>query len=38
MLSTRTAAFRKLDKDGINLLSFEEPAVATFGKARGTDR
>jgi hypothetical protein len=29
MLSSRTNAFRKLDKDGNNLLSFEEWAVAT---------
>jgi len=29
MLSTRTDAFRKLDKDGNNLLDFEEYAVAT---------
>lgn len=36
MLSTRTEAFRKLDKDGNNLLTFEEWAVATatrFDKA-----
>ena len=36
MMSTRTAAFRKLDKNGDNLLSFEEWAVATsdrFAKA-----
>jgi len=36
MLSTRTAAFRKLDTDGNNLLTFEEWAVATadrFDKA-----
>ncbi|MBD3731039.1 MAG: hypothetical protein IE933_15215 [Sphingomonadales bacterium] len=36
MLSTRTDAFRKLDKDGNNLLTFEEWAVATadrFDKA-----
>ncbi|MCJ2186306.1 EF-hand domain-containing protein [Novosphingobium beihaiensis] len=32
MLSTRTAAFRKLDKDGNNLLSFEEWAVTTVDK------
>ncbi|WP_067731924.1 EF-hand domain-containing protein [Novosphingobium naphthalenivorans] len=32
MLSTRTAAFRKLDKDGNNLLSFEEWAVSTVDK------
>ncbi len=29
MLSTRTAGFRKLDKDGNNLLTFEEWAVTT---------
>jgi hypothetical protein len=29
MLSTRSDAFRKLDKDGNNLLDFEEWAVAT---------
>ena len=29
MLATRSAAFRKLDKDGNNLLDFEEWAVAT---------
>lgn len=36
MLSSRTDAFRKLDKDGNNLLDFEEWAVATaerFDKA-----
>ncbi|WP_333606024.1 EF-hand domain-containing protein [Novosphingobium sp.] len=36
MLSTRADAFRKLDKDGNNLLTFEEWAVATadkFGQA-----
>lgn len=36
MLSTRSVAFRKLDKDGNNLLDFEEWAVATaqrFDKA-----
>ena len=36
MLSSRTNAFRKLDKDGNNLLTFEEWAVATatrFDKA-----
>ncbi len=38
MMSSRTKAFRKLDKDGNNLLSFEEWAVATadrFGAADG---
>ena len=36
MLSSRTDAFKKLDKDGNNLLTFEEWAVATaqrFDKA-----
>lgn len=36
MLGTRTRAFKALDKDGDNLLSFEEWAVATadrFGAA-----
>jgi hypothetical protein len=36
MLSTRTKAFKKLDKDGNNLLTFEEWAAATaerFGNA-----
>lgn len=32
MLSTRTDAFRKLDKDGNNLLTFEEWAVATVDR------
>lgn len=32
MLSTRTDGFRKLDKDGNNLLTFEEWAVATVDK------
>lgn len=32
MLSTRTKAFRKLDKDGNNLLTFEEWAVGTVDK------
>ena len=38
MLSTRTDAFRALDKDGNNLLTFEEWAVATaqrFDQADG---
>lgn len=42
MLSSRTDAFRKLDTDGNNLLTFEEWAVATamrFDKAdRNRDR
>ncbi|HMP46684.1 MAG TPA: EF-hand domain-containing protein, partial [Sphingopyxis sp.] len=36
MMSTRTAAFRKLDKNGDNLLTFEEWAAVTgdrFAKA-----
>ena len=37
MLSTRTAAFRKLDKDGNNLLSFEEWAVTTVDKFEHAD-
>lgn len=38
MLSTRTAAFRKLDKDGNNLLTFEEWAVTTVDKFDAADR
>lgn len=37
MLSTRTAAFRKLDKDGNNLLTFEEWAAATSERFAGAD-
>ena len=37
MLSTRTEAFRKLDKDGNNLLTFEEWAVATANRFDGAD-
>ena len=37
MLSTRTAAFRRLDKDGNNLLTFEEWAVATSDRFAGMD-
>lgn len=37
MLSTRTAAFRKLDKDGNNLLTFEEWAVATVDRFENAD-
>ena len=37
MLSTRTDAFRKLDKDGNNLLTFEEWAVATVNRFDGAD-
>ena len=38
MLSSRTNAFRKLDKDGNNLLSFEEWAVTTVEKFDGADK
>lgn len=38
MLSSRTAAFRKLDKDGNNLLTFEEWAVTTVDRFEGADR
>lgn len=37
MLSTRSAAFRRLDRDGNNLLSFEEWAVATSNRFAGAD-
>lgn len=37
MLSTRTDAFRKLDKDGNNLLTFEEWAVATVERFEKAD-
>ncbi|WP_271438699.1 EF-hand domain-containing protein [Pontixanthobacter luteolus] len=37
MLSTRSDAFRKLDKDGNNLLTFEEWAVATATRFDGAD-
>lgn len=37
MLSTRTNAFRNLDKDGNNLLTFEEWAVATSTRFEGMD-
>ena len=37
MLSSRTEAFRKLDKDGNNLLDFEEWAVATVEKFESAD-
>ncbi|AOR76065.1 hypothetical protein QUC32_17450 [Novosphingobium resinovorum] len=37
MLSTRSDIFRKLDKDGNNLLTFEEWAVATVDKFDGAD-
>jgi len=38
MLSTRSDAFRKLDKDGNNLLDFEEWAVATVDRFEKADR
>ena len=37
MLSTRSAAFRALDKDGNNLLTFEEWAVTTVSKFDDAD-
>lgn len=37
MLSSRTKDFRKLDRDGNNLLSFEEWAVATADRFDGAD-
>jgi len=37
MLGTRARDFRKLDKDGNNLLSFEEWAVRTVDKFDGAD-
>jgi hypothetical protein len=37
MLSTRTAAFRKLDTDGNNLLTFEEWAVTTAQRFEAMD-
>ena len=37
MLSTRSEGFRKLDKDGNNLLDFEEWAVATGQRFEGAD-
>lgn len=37
MLSSRTDAFRKLDTDGNNLLTFEEWAVATVRRFDGAD-
>ena len=37
MLSSRTDAFRKLDKDGNNLLDFEEWAVATAERFDAAD-
>ena len=38
MLAPRAAAFRALDKDGNNLLSFEEWAVKTSDRFKGADR
>lgn len=37
MMSTRSNAFRKLDKDDNNLLSFEEWAVRTSDRFAGAD-
>lgn len=37
MLASRAAAFRKLDKDGNNLLTFEEWAVRTVDKFAAAD-
>ena len=37
MMATRSAAFRKLDKNGDNLLSFEEWAAATSDRFAGAD-
>ena len=37
MLSTRTDAFRELDADGNNLLTFEEWAVTTAQRFEGAD-
>ena len=37
MLSTRTDAFRKLDTDGNNLLTFEEWAITTADRFEGMD-
>lgn len=37
MMASRAKAFRKLDKDGNNLLSFEEWAVATSDRFAGAD-
>jgi hypothetical protein len=38
MLSSRTDGFRDLDKDGNNLLTFEEWAVTTVDRFTGADR
>ena len=37
MMSSRTDAFRKLDTDGNNLLTFEEWAIATSQRFAGAD-
>ncbi len=37
MLSTRTDAFRRLDTDGNNLLTFEEWAITTATRFEGMD-
>lgn len=37
MMASRTAAFRKLDVDGNNLLTFEEWAVGTANKFKSAD-
>jgi hypothetical protein len=37
MLSTRTEGFRRLDKDGNNLLTFEEWAVTTVDRFENAD-
>ena len=36
-MSSRTKAFKKLDRDGNNLLTFEEWAVRTSDRFRGAD-
>jgi len=37
-MSSRTKAFKKLDKDGNNLLTFEEWAATTSKRFAGADR
>lgn len=37
-MSTRTSAFKSLDRDGNNLLTFEEWAAATGDKFSRADR
>ena len=37
MMSSRTDAFRKLDSDGNNLLTFEEWAISTSQRFAGAD-